>query len=102
MTEFFSEALSRHDRTGFASGNDRIDLYFRNTVSQDVKRRYAACYVLVESKTEKIAGFYTLSSIGIPLTEIPPDPWSGGLRDFWKLAVFALAAISVTALLNHG
>jgi hypothetical protein len=23
-------------------------------------------------------------------------------RDFWKLAVFALAAISVTALLNHG
>jgi hypothetical protein len=23
-------------------------------------------------------------------------------RDFWKLAIFALAAISLTALLNHG
>ena len=73
MTEFFSEALSRHDRATFASGNDRVDLYFRNTVSQDVKRRYAACYVLVESQTDRVAGFYTLSSIGIPLTEIPSD-----------------------------
>ena len=73
MTDFFSEALSKQDRTTFASGNDKIDLYFRDTVSQDVKRRYAACYILVESKTEKIAGFYTMSSIGIPLTEIPPE-----------------------------
>jgi ribosomal protein S18 acetylase RimI-like enzyme len=73
VTQFFSEALSQHDRTKFVSGNDRIDLYFRNTVSQDVKRRYAACYVLVESQSSRIAGFYTLSSSGIPLTEVPPD-----------------------------
>ncbi len=73
MSRFFSEALSKHDRTGFVSGNEKIDRYFHDTVSQDVKRRYAACYVLVESSSNKIAGFYTLSSSGIPLMEIPPD-----------------------------
>lgn len=70
MSRFYSEALGKHDRAGFVSGNDRIDTYFRQTVSQDVKRGYAACYVLVEKTSAKIAGFYTLSSYAIPLTEL--------------------------------
>lgn len=73
MTAFFSEALAKHDRSTFASGNERIDAYFRQTVSQDVKRGYAACYVLVEKASAKLAGFYTLSSHSIPLTEVAPD-----------------------------
>jgi ribosomal protein S18 acetylase RimI-like enzyme len=70
VTRFYSEALGKHDRATFASGNDRIDTYFRQTVSQDVKRGYAACYVLVEKASATIAGFYTLSSYSIPLTEL--------------------------------
>ncbi len=73
MSRFFSEALARHDRSAFTSGNEKIDHYFRTVVSQDVKRRYAACYVLIERESERIAGFYTLSSSAIPLTEIPSD-----------------------------
>lgn len=73
MTGFYSEALGKHDRAAFTSGNDRIDAYFRQTVSQDVKRGYAACYVLVEKATDKLAGFYTLSSHSIPLTELAAD-----------------------------
>lgn len=73
MRAFFSEALAKHDRTAFTSGNQRIDDYFRQTVSQDVKRGYAACYVLVEKASAKIAGFYTLSSHGIPLTEVAAE-----------------------------
>ena len=73
MTAFFSEALAKHDRSAFTSGNERIDSYFRQTVSQDVKRGYAACYVLVETASAKIAGFYTLSSHSIPLTELAAD-----------------------------
>lgn len=72
MTRFYSEALGKHDRAAFASGNERIDSYFRQTVTQDVKRGYAACYVLVEKTGAKIAGFYTLSSHTIPLTELAP------------------------------
>ena len=73
MTAFFSEALGKHDRGSFTSGNERIDSYFQQTVSQDVKRGYAACYVLVEKSSAKIAGFYTLSSHSIPLTEVAAD-----------------------------
>lgn len=73
MTRFASEALAKHERTAFISGHERIDRYFRQEVSQDVKRSYAACYVLVECSTDKIAGFYTLSAHSIPLNDVPPD-----------------------------
>ena len=73
MSRFISELLAQHDRTAFVSGNDRIDSFFRTNVSQDTRRRYAACYVLIEIETHKLAGFYTLSSTSIPLTEMPPE-----------------------------
>jgi ribosomal protein S18 acetylase RimI-like enzyme len=73
VSRFFSEVLGKHNRTAFTSGNDRIDAYFRQTVSQDIKRNYAVCYVLVEKDTAKIAGLYTLSSHSVPLTEIAED-----------------------------
>jgi ribosomal protein S18 acetylase RimI-like enzyme len=52
-------------------GNDRIDSYFRETVSQDVKRHYATCFVARERATDIVAGFYTLSSNSVPLNEVP-------------------------------
>ena len=73
MTRFASEALAKHARAAFLSGNDRVDLYFRETVSQDVKRKYAACYVLIERSTGKVAGFYTLSAHSIPLNDVAPE-----------------------------
>ena len=73
MTRFVSEALAKHARAAFLSGNDRVDLYFRETVSQDVKRKYAACYVLIERSTGKVAGFYTLSAHSIPLNDVAPE-----------------------------
>jgi ribosomal protein S18 acetylase RimI-like enzyme len=73
VSRFYSEALGKLDRAAFTSGNDKIDAYFRATVSQDVKRKYAACYVLIEKETGKLAGFYTLSSSNFPLMEIPPE-----------------------------
>lgn len=74
MTARFSiERLSKdHDRSQFQCGNDRIDAYLRRTVSQDVKRNYATCFVASEIATGKIAGFYTLSASNIPLADIPP------------------------------
>jgi GNAT superfamily N-acetyltransferase len=73
VTRFASEALAKHARAAFLSGNDRVDLYFRETVSQDVKRKYAACYVLIERSTGKVAGFYTLSAHSIPLNDVAPE-----------------------------
>jgi ribosomal protein S18 acetylase RimI-like enzyme len=71
VTRFYSEALGKHNRSAFASGNERIDTYFRTAISQDVKRNYAHCYVLVEKESNRLAGFYSLSATNIPLTDIP-------------------------------
>lgn len=67
------ELLSSHDRSSFCCGNARIDKYFRETVSQDVKRNYVKCFAAVQVETERLAGFYTLSANGIPITDIPDD-----------------------------
>lgn len=73
MSRFVSEALGKQDRAGFTSGNERIDCYFRNVVTQDIKRKYAACYVLSDKESGQIAGFYTLSSHAVPLTDVPAE-----------------------------
>ena len=69
---FAIEPLEKgHKRSDFTCGNDRIDHYFRETVSQDVKRKYAICFVAREIATDRVAGFYTLSSSNVPLNEVP-------------------------------
>ena len=69
---FAIEPLSKaHKRSDFVCGNDRIDRYFHETVSQDVKRKYATCFVARELATGRVAGFYTLSSSNVPLNEVP-------------------------------
>ncbi len=71
-TRFAIEPLAKiHKKADFSCGNDRIDSYFRETVAQDVKRNYATCFVARESVTNRVAGFYTLSSSNVPLTDVP-------------------------------
>jgi ribosomal protein S18 acetylase RimI-like enzyme len=72
IVRFAIEPLAKaHKRSDFTCGNDRIDLYFRETVSQDVKRKYATCFVARDVATNRVAGFYTLSSSNVPLPEVP-------------------------------
>jgi len=46
---------------------------FAERVMQDVRRRVTACYVALESETDCVVGYYTLSAADIPLTDIPED-----------------------------
>lgn len=73
MTAAFRlEVLSAaHDRSTFASGDAALDRYFREQVTQDVRRRATACYVAVEATTSAVAGYYTLAASGVPLGEMP-------------------------------
>ncbi|MDD4932612.1 MAG: GNAT family N-acetyltransferase [Methylacidiphilaceae bacterium] len=69
---FVIEPLAKaHKRADFTCGNERIDRYFRETVSHDVKRKYATCFVAREIATDRVAGFDTLSSSNVPLTDVP-------------------------------
>jgi GNAT superfamily N-acetyltransferase len=50
-----------------------LDRYFRDQVSQDVKRLMASCFVLVEASTKTIAGYYTLAATSIPANTLPTE-----------------------------
>lgn len=70
-TPFSIERLSdAHDRASFACGVEPLDRYFATQVSQDIRRRVAACFVAVDRATAAIAGFYTISASSLPLTEL--------------------------------
>ena len=61
-----------HDRTRFSSGTPALDRYFRGQVSQDIRRRVAACFVAV-TEEQHIAGYYTLAIASVPLVDLPHD-----------------------------
>ena len=71
---FRVEALGdQHARSGFASGAEALDRYFRQQIGQDVRRRVAAAFVLIDTDENAVAGFYTLSATSILARDLPAD-----------------------------
>lgn len=58
-----------HDRGGFCSGTDPLDRYLREQATQDVRRRIAACHVLLDG--DRVLGYYTLAASSVPLQDLP-------------------------------
>ncbi len=73
MTEapFRFEPLGGRDRKGFACGVEELDRYFREQLGQDVRRRIASSFVLVEVASGRVAGYYTLSACHVHLADLP-------------------------------
>lgn len=61
-----------HDRTVFNSGADPLDAYFRQQVTQDIRRRVTACFVAL-TREQRIAGYYTLASASLLLSDLPSN-----------------------------
>ena len=59
-----------HDRGAFCSGSAPLDRYLREQVTQDVRRRVAACFVAL-TEEQRIAGYYTLASASLLLNDLP-------------------------------
>ena len=68
---YLIQPLGKHDRTAFTCGSAPLDQYFRNQVTQDIRRRVAKCLVAIEVSTGAVAGFYTLSATSLALAELP-------------------------------
>ena len=62
-----------HARAAFSCGVAALDRYFREQAGQEMRRRVAVVYVLVERDTAAIAGFYTLSATGIDVSALPAE-----------------------------
>jgi len=61
---------SGHQRSTFCSGSEPLDSYLKQQVSQDMRRRVTACYVALGAD-KRIAGYYTLASASILLSDLP-------------------------------
>ena len=73
MSDYAIELLAGHDRSTFVSDAPSLDRYFQQQVTQDVRRRIAACFVAVATTDAKVAGFYTLSATSLILDQLSPE-----------------------------
>ncbi|WP_248806990.1 GNAT family N-acetyltransferase [Pseudomonas sp. MWU13-2100] len=65
---------SDHDRPGFHCGVASLDDYIQKQARQDVKRRVSRVFVATTAEQPKsIAGYYTLSTLSIELSQLPGD-----------------------------
>ncbi len=58
--ERFSKA--RHDRRAFSCGFARIDNFFRNSVSEQVRENFTSVWVAVEGDPPAVRGFYAINA----------------------------------------
>lgn len=59
-----------HDRVAFRSDSEPLNRYLCEQVTQDVRRRVAACFVAL-TDGQRIAGYYTLASASLLLADLP-------------------------------
>ena len=62
-----------HNRSAFACGVKSLDLYLQKQIYQDLKRRIAAPFVLLEVGQPEVLGYYTLSAFSVHLGELPAN-----------------------------
>ena len=61
-----------YDRSAFGSGSAPLDRYLREQVTQDIRRRVAACFVALANES-RVVGYYTLATASVPLTDLPAE-----------------------------
>lgn len=61
-----------HNRDSFNCEEEILTNYLKRQVSQDIKKRLAACFVYVDEE-DNILGYYTLSSDKIHIEDIPDE-----------------------------
>lgn len=69
-----SEPLnSKHKKSNFSCGKEILDNYIQKQANQDIKRKLSVCFVIKETETDLIKGYYTLSNNSIPLELVPNE-----------------------------
>ena len=61
---------AEHDRAAFKSSALPLNRYLHEQATQDIRRRVSACFVAVAGDS-CIAGYYTLASASVPLSDLP-------------------------------
>lgn len=74
MVDWTVEAFRKdHDRLGFHCGNDQLDYFLRQLVSQYEKRKLGKTYVAVPAGGKKVLGYYTLAAGAVSFQHLPVE-----------------------------
>jgi len=60
----------KHNRSVFSCGNDNLDSYIRRQASQDLKKKVATVFILIDSPNVDIIAYYTLSAYTIDIANL--------------------------------
>lgn len=71
MSQLSEPLNSTHKKSDFFCGKEMLDHYLHRQANQDIKRKLAVCFVIKESDTDLIKGYYTLSNGSIDQSNIP-------------------------------
>jgi predicted N-acetyltransferase YhbS len=85
---------SFHVKKDFSCGKISLDHYIRHQANQDFKKKLAVCFVIADN-SNRVMGYYTLSSSSIPVGTAPQDireKAPGGYKD---LPVILLGRLAV-------
>jgi len=63
----------RHIRSDFYCGRDSLDNYIRKQASQDIKRRIATAFVLINEPETSVLAYYTLSAYTVDISVLNED-----------------------------
>jgi ribosomal protein S18 acetylase RimI-like enzyme len=81
-----------HYRKDFSCEEDSLTEYIRKQVSQDIRRRLAACFVAVDNK-QNVIGYYTLTSESLG-RELIPDKYLKQVPDSYNAPVILLGRLA--------
>jgi GNAT superfamily N-acetyltransferase len=84
----------RHNRSVFSCGNDSLDNYIRKQASQDLKKKVATVFVLIDSPNVDIIAYYTLSSYTIDITNLD-NAFAKGIPRYPLLPATLLGRLAV-------
>lgn len=60
----------KHERSVFSYGNDSLDNYIHRQASQDLKKKVATVFVLIDTPNVDIIVYYTLSSYTVEIASL--------------------------------
>lgn len=95
MSQLSEPLNSTHKKSDFSCGKELLDTYIQKQANQDVKRKLSACFVISETKTNLIKGYYTLSNSSVPSEFIPDQIKKKLPRAYESIPVTLLGRLAI-------
>ena len=83
-----------HNRTHFDCGKESLNIYLKHQASQDIKKKLAVCFVLID-KSDIVIGYYTLSNSSIPQKDIPIEFSRKFPKSYTSISVTLLGRLAI-------